>query len=432
MAIQQTLSGLGLRVDEAVSPGELPELAYLFADSSGNSWTLARILGIGGSQFSGELSIEMNPGSATASDVTQERIRIDGQGNVGIGVIPTEKLEVNGTVKAGNLVVASSLLVSGNAQVTTLEFGDGTSQTSAAVSHWTVAGSALYYNSGNVGIGTLTPSALLDVDGLVKARKYEGDGSSLTGLLTTTGGTVTGPLTVDSNLSVTGSLQASQLTVTGGVTASTMIRCDTFRPSTDDWEIARNGEHLEIREPEQGGKVWIQVKDDQGMHLQGTPNLWVDGRVGIGIGSSNPSGRLEVESPWGDWIFLRQARATEGGGGFHIHNPWKNTDSQDRNRLEIGYRTASGTNLWKQLALHGPTGNLGIGTAEPKSRLHIQGEKNPLTINGYANTASAKSLLSASPNRTMIVGGPWSNRIYFYWKDQNGTTYYATLTGTKL
>jgi hypothetical protein len=432
MTIQQTLSGLGLRVDEATSPGERPELAYLFADSNGNSWTLARILAIAGTQFSGELSIEMNAGSAAASDATEERIRIDGEGNVGIGVVPTEKLEVNGTVKAGHLLTDGSLTVGGNAHVTALEFGDGTSQTSAALSHWTVTGSSLYYDSGNVGIGTVTPAALLHVDGLIKAQKYEGDGSSLTGVLRNTGGTVTGPLTIDSSLSVTGNVQARQLTATDSVAASSMIRCDVFRPSTNDWEIARNGEHLEIREPEQGGKVWIQVKDDQGLHLQGTPNLWVDGSVGIGIGSDRPRGRLEVESPWGDWIFLRQARATNGGGGFHIHNPWKDTDSEDRNRLEFGYRTASGNNLWGQMVLHGPTGNLGVGAVEPKSRLHINGGRNPVTINGYANTASANSALGASPNRTMIVGGPWSNRIYFYWKDQNGTRYYATLNGNTL
>lgn len=86
---------------------------------------------------------------------------------------------------------------------------------------------------------------------------------------------------------------------------------------------------------------------------------------------------VEVRRPWSDWAFLRQERNVEGGGGFHIHNPWGNSNQPQgaagRNRLEIGYRTAAGTDIWGQLVLHGPSGNVGLGTVDPQARLHVNG-----------------------------------------------------------
>ena len=70
--------------------------------------------------------------------------------------------------------------------------------------------------------------------------------------------------------------------IAGNLKADGTIRSDVFRPSTDDWEIARNGEHLEIREPEQNNKVWAKFNDDKSLHLIGTPNLWVDGYLKVG------------------------------------------------------------------------------------------------------------------------------------------------------
>ncbi len=89
------------------------------------------------------------------------------------------------------------------------------------------------------------------------------------------------------------------------------------------------------------------------------------------------NGQLSVARPWSDWMFLQQQRDVGGGGGFHVHNPWGNSTAPqgaaDRNRLEIGYRTASGQDLWGQLVVHGPTGNVGIGTVNPQQKLAVAG-----------------------------------------------------------
>jgi hypothetical protein len=76
--------------------------------------------------------------------------------NVGIGTLtPSTKLEVNGTVKAASFIGDGSQLTGitvGSSQWSNVESGP----------------SGVYYNQGNVGIGTSNPEARLDVNGILK------------------------------------------------------------------------------------------------------------------------------------------------------------------------------------------------------------------------------------------------------------------------
>jgi hypothetical protein len=100
---------------------------------------------------------------------------------------------------------------------------------------------------------------------------------------------------------------------------------------------------------------------------------------------------VEITRPWADWLFLRQQRNVSGGGGFHVHNPWGNTTqpqgADDRNRLEIGYQTAAGQQLWGQFVIHGPSGRVGIGTVAPADRLHVAGN---VRANDFLVTSDAR------------------------------------------
>jgi hypothetical protein len=76
--------------------------------------------------------------------VATERMRIKCDGNVGIRTNPhaTYKVDVNGTLNVTSILVGGSV-ISG--------------------SKWTTSGTNIYYTTGNVGIGTTNPRAILDL-----------------------------------------------------------------------------------------------------------------------------------------------------------------------------------------------------------------------------------------------------------------------------
>lgn len=131
-------------------------------------------LGIGTTSIQNALSIKSTAviGSATYTSTTAPSNGLLVEGNVGLGSLaPGTKLDVSGTVRATTFSGSAASLtsipaanISGVIPIANLATGtpdgtkfirdDGTLITPAGVSQWTTIGSDIYYNTGNIGVGT--------------------------------------------------------------------------------------------------------------------------------------------------------------------------------------------------------------------------------------------------------------------------------------
>ena len=132
-----------------------PDRVVVFTLSSGDHADAHIIAGQEVSYWGSYLAFITRSGNNSGVGAVSERMRITNSGNVGIGTTsPAQKLSVAGTIEA----------TSGG-----FKFPDGTTQTTAATgggsSLWSQSGSDIYYNNGDVGIGTGSPRAPLNVSG---------------------------------------------------------------------------------------------------------------------------------------------------------------------------------------------------------------------------------------------------------------------------
>ena len=249
-----------------------------------------------------------NATSGTEDDTLSwsTRMRIDSSGNVGIGTTsPGAKLEVN-----GQTVINSTGLTEGfqwfndTNEIFSLEDTSGAGEllllSSNSVKVKLNANGNSYLNGGNVGIGTDSPGAKLDVNGdvLIKSGEYISWG--------TVGAT-----------SIEGSTTSNKL---------------QFRTNSSDRMI-------------------------------------IDSSGNVGIGTTSPVGRLEVVTT--DANRYIRFKAPNGEERFQFYT------GGTGNASILGMYTLDGTTKTVQIAAGGTSyfngGNVGIGTTAPTTKLNVSG-----------------------------------------------------------
>lgn len=300
-------------------------------------------------------------------------------GLVGIGsTVPTEKLDVNGNIRAVGLVTSSNLFVTGVSTITELRvgnnisasassgvitatafFGNGATLSNLPTSQWididVGLGFTSIYAAGNVGVGTTDPRSTFQV-GANPNTGGQGIGINSTGGLRASG-VVTAYAFSGFGTDITG-LNASN--ITNG------IILNTFLPTIDNAKLPANINVSGVITATSGfsGNLTGNVTGSltgvaqSASSLTGTPNI----NVGVITATRIITDTIEViQSPVGVTTIANTLNVGTGGTGFTATN----------------------------------AGLIGVGTANPTSEIQVR-KNGTTTVEVLSNTGEARISIGQS------------------------------------
>jgi hypothetical protein len=365
--------------------------------------------------ITGQIPKYSAPGVFTNSVINEST-----DGNIGIGVAgPTSggaKLDVGGTIKSTGLIIPTGAVA--NKVLTSDASGNATWQLpTGSTNYWTLAGNGVDIsnnNTGNVGIGTNTPTEKLDVNGLIKST----DGLTYG----TTFGASLGTWGTFSRLTTTTSTDAFSV-LTTKPTSSILLQVNNgnrgimLNGGTKNLLfVGGSGETLSgIGNNDGTGNLTFLYATSannqvEGMRLSNTGNL--------GIATTSPTEKLDV---FGNIKFSGALMPNNNSGisgqvltsaGTGVPPTWTtpptnapgwglNGNAGTSSTNYIGTSDAQDlrirTNGEDKIFIQNNTGNIGIGTSNPTEKLDVLG------------TVKVSNLIVPNTNSTVIIGSPSDN-----------------------
>ena len=214
--------------------------------------------------------------------------------------------------------------------------------------------------NGNVGIGTDSPDSKLDVSGVIKA----GDGTA------TDGGTALSVRYVTGHtLNNFGAMYSSADTLIGYAVESHKTQANKFISTASNSNFARGALTVdnELKFFSAGAQTTAV-----GSEVTMTERMRIDSSGNVGIGTTSPQSdgnttNLEVSSAYGARILVNNTDTSGRKYGFYADNS---------GNFGLSDYTAVVTRM-----LVDSSGNVGIGTTNPASTVHIQAPANALQLN---------------------------------------------------
>jgi len=387
---------LTLQITKVRTAGEGPHISFVVPKgAAGVVEDMAYIAAVASDSTVNSRKADLTFGTRNQS--IGEKMRLTSDGKVGIGTTsPSEKLDVAGTVKATKFV------------------GDGSSLTGISAGKWSDATGGIHYSGGNVGIVDSSPTS----PGLNSRFLDIGDGTNTEATLILEENDSVWEFIADTNLRIaegTYPNQKTYLTITnaGKVEVAGTVKATKFEGdgssltgiSAGKWSDATGGIHYS------GGKVGIGTSVP-GLNTTANTTLDVHGPIRVsgdnfltnvwmgGLESEPNLGQFTVNNADGDPRAAVFASSSGGGvllgrglNGKMNSALWYYGASPDHGLLELFDDTETArvslnvhTNNAGQLRIYGPSGELNVGLwnqsgADNNGALHLYagGDNNSAT-----------------------------------------------------
>src|SRR5210317_1727845 len=381
---------------------------------------------------------------------TVEALRIDNAGNVGIGTTtPRSSLDIGDSdLYIGNHPTTRKIYFGGTANyftrgaihTTQTNLGLYNDYATGYITLNTNSGEAVRVDEdGNVGIGTTSPSAPLDISssatggttieldntstggrnwtlyssgagnsfGAGKFALYDADAASVRMLVDTSGNVGIGTTSPDNRLEVVGPYAATPLKVLRHGDYGNVI------------QIGRNG-------VSETANIGYPADSTINFSTAGSERVRINSSGNVGIGTTSPSNALEISNAsFADQLRVLRPQNTEGGIAGIINIAGFNSASVVKDYARIGVIIDDNTNatedgsLVLQTITNGTntekvrinaSGNVGIGTTSPAEKLHVGGDIR--VGNGGSSEYNHVNFTRAGGSNVGAIGWHSDNNFY--------------------